>query len=207
MEPWLDSSKTTEEIAKSLLGRLLVKETPEGTVSGWIVETEAYLGVIDEAAHSFNGKNTPRLKSMYEEAGTIYVYQMHTHQMLNLVVKEEGNPEAVLIRGIEPLMGLELMETRRGKTGIEVSNGPSKLTKAFAINQTDEGSKIYEKPLDIAKEKRKIPVSIDVSPRIGIPNKGKWTEAPLRYSVAGNPYVSKRRGKIDGNNGWLENNR
>lgn len=82
MKPWLDSSKTTEEIAKSLLGRLLVKETPEGTVSGWIVETEAYLGVIDEAAHSFNGKNTPRLKSMYEEAGTIYVYQMHTHQML-----------------------------------------------------------------------------------------------------------------------------
>lgn len=138
-----------------MLGRLLVKETPEGTVSGWIVETEAYLGVIDEAAHSFNGKNTPRLKSMYEEAGTIYVYQMHTHQMLNLVVKEEGNPEAVLIRGIEPLMGLELMETRRGKTGIEVSNGPGKLTKAFAINQTDEGSKIYEKPLYIAKEKEK----------------------------------------------------
>ncbi|WP_413536538.1 DNA-3-methyladenine glycosylase [Carnobacterium divergens] len=207
MEPWLDNNKTTEEIAKALLGRLLIKETPEGTVSGWIVETEAYLGVIDEAAHSFNGKNTPRLKSMYEEAGTIYIYQMHTHQMLNLVVKEAGTPEAVLIRGIEPFVGLELMETRRGKTGIDVSNGPGKLTKAFGITQMDDGSKIYEKPLYLAKERRKIPLSIDATPRIGVPNKGPWTEAPLRFSVAGNPYVSKRRGKLDGNNGWLESNR
>lgn len=95
MNPWFDSKKTTEEIAQELLGMLVVKETDAGIVSGWIVETEAYLGEIDQAAHSYKLKKTPRLNSMYQEAGTIYIYSMHTHHMLNLVVQAKGIPEAV----------------------------------------------------------------------------------------------------------------
>ena len=99
---WKDPTKSTPEIAQELLGCLLVKETPEGTVSGFIVETEAYLGEIDAAAHSYQMKKTPRLASMYKEAGTIYVYQMHTQHLLNLVVQEPEIPQAILIRAVEP---------------------------------------------------------------------------------------------------------
>lgn len=200
---WLDQTKTTEEIAQALLGMLLVKETPAGRTSGWIVETEAYLGEKDAAAHSFRGKHTPRLESMYQEAGTIYVYSMHTHQMLNLVVQEEGVPEAVLIRGIEPVEGRALMEERRGKTDVTITDGPGKLTKAFGIDKSDDGTSILVPPLYLATDTRVIPQEIEKSKRIGIPNKGEWTEALLRYSVKGNPYVSRYKGKKAPNHSWI----
>src|SRR5699024_9971839 len=114
---WEDTTKKTEEIAKELLGCLLVKETPEGLTSGFIVETEAYLGEIDMAAHSYEKRRTPRLASMYKSAGTIYVYQMHTQSLMNLVVQEPDVPEAILIRAVEPFQGIELMKKRRNRTG------------------------------------------------------------------------------------------
>lgn len=202
MNPWVDSQKTTEEIAQDLLGMLVIKETNAGIVSGWIVETEAYLGEVDQAAHSYELKKTPRLNSMYQEAGTIYIYSMHTHQMFNLVVQAKGVPEAILIRGIEPFEGLHLMEERRAQTGWTVSDGPGKLTKAMEIDKSDDGSSILVPPLLISANERRIPKEIELSKRIGIPNKGKWTDALLRYSVKGNPYVSKLKGTIDEQHGW-----
>ncbi|MER2173768.1 MAG: DNA-3-methyladenine glycosylase [Carnobacterium sp.] len=204
MNFWTDQTKTTQEIAQDLLGCLVIKETDEGVTSGWIVETEAYLGEVDEAAHSYGLKKTPRLASMYKESGTIYIYSMHTHLMLNVVVQDKGIPEAILIRAIEPYKGMALMSERRGKTGFVVTDGPGKLTKAMNITKLDDGTLATEPPLRIDVETRKIPKKIDVSSRIGIPNKGEWTEALLRYTVAGNPYVSRKKGKIDADFGWNE---
>lgn len=199
---WMDPAMTTEEIARELLGCLLAKKSEEGIASGWIVETEAYLGEIDAAAHSYRLKRTARLTSMYKEAGTIYVYSMHTHQMMNLVVQEAGFPEAILIRALEPHTGIELMEERRGQFGYSLTNGPGKLTKAMGINKADDGTMITEPPLILSTTDRKYPKKILVTPRIGIPNKGKWTEAMLRFTVSGNPYVSRKKGRIEEDFGW-----
>lgn len=202
MDFWLDQTKSTEEIAQDLLGCLLIKETDEGICSGWIIETEAYLGEIDEAAHSYSLKKTPRLESMYKEAGTIYIYSMHTHQMMNIVVQKKGTPHAILIRAIEPYSGMDLMKKRRNKEGLLLTNGPGKLTKAMGIDKTDNGTLITEKPLYLSQTKKKTPKKINVTARIGIPNKGIWTDALLRYTVDGNPYISGRKERIDEDFGW-----
>lgn len=204
MRFWEDTHKTTQEIAEELLGCLIVKETPEGIASGWIVETEAYLGEIDRAAHSYQLKQTPRLHSMYQKPGTIYIYQMHTHYMLNLVVQEKDIPEAILIRALEPEDGIHLMLDRRNRPITELTDGPGKLTRALAVTKADDGTDISEPPLYIDLEKKRVPREIVTSPRIGIPNKGEWTEAPLRYTVKGNPFVSRRRKAEDSvDKGWL----
>lgn len=193
---------TTEEVAQKLLGCLLISQHGETQTSGWIVETEAYVGVIDEACHSFEGKRTPRLESMYQEAGTLYVYQMHTHKMLNIVTRSSKEPEAVLIRAIEPYEGISVLEERRNKTGIQATDGPGKLTRAMAVTMADNGSVSDAPPVYIDPSTRRLPGSVERSKRIGIPNKGQWTDALLRYSVRGNPYVSRRKGKTADNNGW-----
>ena len=146
---------------------------------------------------------------------------MHTHKMLNIVSCEEGNPQAVLIRAVEPILNVNVMEENRGKSGILVSNGPGKLTKAFGIddrfNKTEiqtieknmfekenlleklenrnfgikyDISKINEEYLYLDFENAKIPRKIETSARIGIPNKGIWTEKKLRFFVKGNKFVS-----------------
>lgn len=199
-----DPKKTTEQIAQELLGHLLVKQTSEGIVSGWIVETEAYLGVVDQACHSYQGKRTPRMDVMYHSAGLFYVYGMHGHHLLNLVTQPEGTPQAVLIRAIEPEDGGELMAARRKKMGVERTNGPGKLTKAMGITKEENGSSSVSGSLYIDWQTKKDPIYIEESPRIGIPNKGSWTEAMLRYTVKGNPYLSKKRGDVSIDNGWLD---
>src|SRR3954462_2792409 len=105
--------KPTLELAKSLLGCLLVKETAEGITAGYIVETEAYMGPEDRAAHSFGNRRTKRTEIMFGEAGFVYTYRMHTHTLVNVVSGPIEKPEVILIRAIEPYAGLELMYERR----------------------------------------------------------------------------------------------
>ncbi|MBO0470972.1 DNA-3-methyladenine glycosylase [Enterococcus sp. DIV0242_7C1] len=201
------NTKTTEEIAQFLLGMYLEHKTEAGTLAGYIVDTEAYLGPDDEAAHSFGLRKTPRLRAMYEKPGTIYLYTMHTHLILNMVTKDKGIPQGVMIRAIEPVEGLELMEANRnGRKGAELSNGPGKLVSALGITKDSYGQSIFDSTLRIVPEKRKQPKKIMALPRIGIPNKGIWTELPLRYVVSGNPYISKqKRSDIDQKTfGWKE---
>ncbi|MDO5088767.1 MAG: DNA-3-methyladenine glycosylase [Leptotrichiaceae bacterium] len=190
----------TITLAKNLLGKLVIVKNKDNILSGYITETEAYLGIIDKACHSYKGKRTPKVEALYRKEGTVYIYTMHTHKMLNIVACEEGNPQAVLIRGIEPVDGLEIMEINRGKTGILVSNGPGKLTKAIGINDKFNMSeisvinkntqKINENTLYINFGMSRTPEKIMNSPRIGIPDKGIWTRKPLRFYVKGNKYVS-----------------
>ena len=184
-------NETTAQIAQTLLGKKLVLDHHDIQMSGYIVETEAYVGPEDRACHSFGWKRTPRLESLYLAGGTIYIYLMHTHHMLNIVTQRAKVPEAVLIRAIQPVEQLAVMEKNRQATGFNVCNGPGKLTKAMGITKELNGMMINEGNLRLDEVNAVCPRHIGTSPRIGIPNKGKWTEAPLRFYVEGNPYVSQ----------------
>lgn len=179
------------DLAKSLLGKLLVKKTTEGTASGWIVETEAYIGPNDRAAHSFGNRRTPRTEIMFGPAGFTYTFVMHTHCLVNVVSGEVNHPEAVLIRALEPFTGIELMNERRGqlKKENQLTNGPGKLTKALAIHKEDYGRPLFEGALFIADGKQ--PQAISTGPRIGIDNSGEAKEYLWRFWITGNRFVSK----------------
>ena len=211
----------TVTMAKELLGKIMILKNENGIFAGYIVETEAYLGEFDKACHGYGNKKTPKVEALFEKAGTVYIYTMHTHKMLNIVSCEEGDPQAVLIRAVEPILNVNIMEENRGKSRILVSNGSGKLTKAFGIddrfNKTEiqiieknmfeieelseklenknfgikyDISKINKKYLYLDFENAKIPRKIETSARIGIPNKGIWTEKKLRFFVKGNKFVS-----------------
>lgn len=180
----------TLTLARNLLGCLLVKETEEGIASGYIVETEAYRGPLDQAAHSYKNRRTKRTEVMFAEAGLVYTYLMHTHCLVNVVSGEVGTPEAVLIRAIEPYEGIDLMIERRGSMTMKnLTSGPGKLTKALGIHMTDYGRRFDEPPIYIAPGFA--PEKILTGPRIGIPNSGEAKDYPWRFWVAGNPYVSR----------------
>ena len=178
------------------------------------METEAYLGKEDMACHGYNGNRTPKVEALYQEKGTVYIYTMHTHKMLNIVSMEEGNPHAVLIRGIEPAKGMEIMEKNRGKEGILVGNGPGKLTKAMGINDkfnmtkiekiNDKMGEICKNILYIDCEGSRVPKKIASSARIGIPDKGIWTGKKLRFYVSGNKYVSGMKKRDFNENCWTK---
>ncbi len=199
------NTQSTVEVAHYLVGMYLEHETSEGVLGGYIVDCEAYLGPDDQAAHSYGMRNTPRLQAMYQQPGTIYLYTMHTHLILNMVTQPEGIPQGVMIRGIEPAIGIEQMEENRGRSGKELSNGPGKLVAALGITKELYGQSIFTSPLHVVPEKKRTPKKIETLPRIGIPNKGKWTEMPLRFVASGNPYITNiRKRDIDPDFGWLE---
>ncbi|MFC5711859.1 DNA-3-methyladenine glycosylase [Thalassorhabdus alkalitolerans] len=182
--------KSTLTLAKSLLGHILIKETKEGVTAGYIVETEAYMGPEDRAAHSFNNRRTKRTEVMFGPPGYVYTYVMHTHCLVNVVSGEPGKPEAVLIRAVEPLLGIDLMYERRGdKKEKDLTNGPGKLTKALGIIKDDYGHPFHQPPLYIAEGRNEEYIS--QGPRIGIENSGEAKDYPWRFWVTGNPFVSR----------------
>lgn len=191
-EPLLSSfySKPTLELAEALLGQILVNVTEEGTSSGIIVETEAYLGEEDQAAHSYQKRRTKRTEIMFASPGHAYIYQMHTHHLVNVVSGEEGTPQAVLIRAVEPYTGINLMKQRRPvEKCTNLTSGPGKLTKALGITRADYGRTFFEPPLFIAKG---IEIkTISRGKRIGIDNSGEAKDYPYRFWVKNNPYVSR----------------
>ena len=194
MEPLssLFFQKPTLELAKSLLGCILIKETLEGVTSGYIVETEAYIGPEDRAAHSFGNRRTKRTEIMFGEAGLVYTYTMHTHTLVNVVSGPIEKPEAVLIRAIEPLSGQEWMKDRRGTDNMNnLTNGPGKLTKALGITMDDYGLSFSKPPLYMAAGID--PEHISVGPRVGIDNTGEAKDYPWRFWITGNPFVSKHK--------------
>lgn len=181
------------ELAQQLLGQYIVHEMDTGTLVGRIVETEVYQGPDDQAAHSFNNKRTKRTEIMFGEPGYVYIYQMHTHTLINIVAGPIGTPHAILIRAIEPIAGLEQMQMNRGKKFKQVdwTNGPGKLTKALAITKDYYGHHWSDKPLYISKGD---PVkNIIAGPRVGIDNAGEAVAYPWRFYEKDNPFVSKKR--------------
>lgn len=194
--------KTTIEIARDILGMRLVHQTNKGEMSGYIVETEAYLGTTDMAAHSFRNLKTKRTGIMFQPAGAIYMYQMHRQVLLNFITMKAGIPEAVLIRAIEPEASCEkqMEQNRNGKTGIELTNGPGKTTQALGLSMEDYGKTLFDS--NIWLEEAKIPHLIEATNRIGVPNKGVATHYPLRFTVKGSPYISAQRKGLISPNNW-----
>ncbi|HAO6523665.1 TPA: DNA-3-methyladenine glycosylase [Listeria monocytogenes] len=186
-------NKTTIELARDILGMRLVHQTNNGKLSGLIVETEAYLGATDMAAHSFQNLRTKRTEVMFSSPGRIYMYQMHRQVLLNFITMPEGIPEAILIRAIEPdEQAKHLMEPNRGgKTGYELTNGPGKLTQVLGLSIEDYGKTLFDS--NIWLEEAKTPHLIEATNRIGVPNKGIATHFPLRFTVKGSPYLSAQR--------------
>jgi DNA-3-methyladenine glycosylase len=182
----------TIELAQALLGCLLIKETPDGTAAGYIVETEAYKGPEDRAAHSYNNRRTKRTEVMFAGPGAAYTYLMHTHCLLNVVSAEKDKPEAVLIRAIEPAEGINLMKERRKMDSLKnLTNGPGKLTKALGVTMDDYGRLFSEPPLILTEGYT--PDEIAKGKRIGIDNSGEAKDYPWRFWVKGSPYVSRHQ--------------
>jgi DNA-3-methyladenine glycosylase len=187
--------RETEIVAREMLGTVLECETPEGTASGIVVETEAYLGEHDLACHAAAGR-TRRTEALYGPPGISYVYFIYgMYWCFNAVTREEGLPSAVLVRALEPLDGISLMHRRRPrvKKPADLTNGPGKLCTALGIVGSMSGKSLQRKPLVIREGERVSDDRVETTTRIGITRSADW---PLRWLVRGNPFVSK--GKLSG---------
>lgn len=185
----------TLDLAKQLLGKLIVHEYNNQTLIGKIVETEAYQGPLDQAAHSFNSLRTKRTEIMFHHPGSLYCYQMHTHVLMNVVSGPISTPHAILIRAIEPISGLKQMKLNRPhiKKEVDLTNGPGKLTKALNIDMSYYGHQLFKKPLYISHAPPINDSQIQIGPRVGIANSGEAANYPWRFSIKNNPYVSAYR--------------
>lgn len=182
---WFERPAT--ELARDLLGSVLL----HGETAGRIVETEAYLGLEDLAAHASRGK-TERTKVLFGHAGHAYVYFIYgMHECLNVVADREGSPGCVLIRALEPLSGLHAMYLRRHWRGSAcgLANGPGKLTQALAITRANYGQRLDKGDLTIRAWRKPPQFEIAVTPRIGIRECADW---PLRFVWREHPCLSRR---------------
>ncbi|ANK62807.1 DNA-3-methyladenine glycosylase [Loigolactobacillus backii] len=201
------AGRSTVEIARDLLGKKICYQTPQGIISGYIVEDEAYLGQCDRAAHAFGGHRSKKNEALYWPAGTIYIYTIYGQFLLNIITQKKGNPQGILIRGVEPDAGVAQMQLNRHwpKHLYDLTNGPGKLMSAFGIQNLNLNLNNYvSSPLTLDVTHYKRPLAIAETGRIGINDKGEWQTAPLRFYVAHNPFVSritKREMNLE-NNGW-----
>jgi DNA-3-methyladenine glycosylase len=188
-------SRPTQTVARELLGCLLVRHLNGHRLSGLIVEAEAYIGEEDLACHAKAGR-TPRTQVMYGPAGFSYVYFTYgMHWMLNVVTESEEFPAAVLIRAIQPIEGLEVMQRlREGKEVPDLCSGPAKLTQALDIARAQNGLDLCQPSSEIVIEfHTKFPGRIiSAGPRIGLGSTPEpWKSKPWRYAVKDNPFVSR----------------
>jgi len=195
-------AQSTVDLARNLLGKILVFENSYNNLptilAGKIVETEAYLQ-SDAASHSFMGKNQ-RNQMMFENAGTAYIYQIYgLYYCLNVVSGQKEVGEAVLIRAVEPVLGVHLMQKNREKIASKnkistqkLCNGPAKLTLAFGLNKIFNGHNLQQKPLFIATNgqyKNVAPQEIVATTRIGI---SKAQNSLLRFYIKNSDFISKK---------------
>jgi DNA-3-methyladenine glycosylase len=181
-------------IARELLGKILVTKVDGLLTSGRIVETEAYCAVADRASHAHAGRRTPRNEAMYAAGGTSYVYICYgMHNLFNVVTNVKEVPDAVLIRAVEPLLGLEAMLLRTPKTspGYSITKGPGNTGRAMDISKVHTGSSLLGNTIYIADDGF-VPAenTIGASPRIGVGYAGDDALLPYRFYIRGNKYVS-----------------
>lgn len=180
-------------IARELLGKCLVHVTAEGTAAGIIVETEAYVGTWDKGAHSYPMKRTPRTKVQFGPGGFAYVYGIYgMHFCFNVVTNGPEVPEVVLVRALEPVEGIPLMESRRGTTERNaLCSGPGKLCQALGITKDQYGLDLTGGELFITPGREIPEEAVYVSPRINIEYAEECAALPWRYYVNGNSCVSR----------------
>lgn len=186
--------KDVLEIARDLLGKVLVTKFNANTTSGRIVEVEAYAGAIDRASHAYAGRRTARNEVMYAKGGVAYVYLCYgIHHLFNVVTNARETPDAILIRGLEPLKGIETMLERTGKEKLDntLTRGPGNLSKALGLFVSHSGSSLSGKELYIAEDGWIVdPKTIAASPRIGVDYAGSDAFLPYRFYIKGHPFVS-----------------
>lgn len=182
------------QIAKELMGKILITQWNGITTSGRIVECEAYAGVMDKASHAYAGRRTNRNEIMYGEGGFAYVYLCYgIHHLFNVVTNTRDIPHAILLRSLEPLEGVPEMLERTGKEKADytLTRGPGNLSKALGIFTSHSGMLLNGKELFLADDGFKYAAKdIAASPRIGVDYAGKDALLPYRFYVKGNPYVS-----------------
>jgi DNA-3-methyladenine glycosylase len=180
-------------IARELIGKILVTDWGEGKTVGRIVETEAYNGALDKASHAFKGR-TKRTEVMFGSGGVAYVYLCYgIHQMFNVVTNVDGEPNAILIRAVEPLEGIDIMLERTGKKSLDatLTRGPGNVGKAFGFHTSQCGLSLTGDELFIADDGfRQSGEAVGVSPRIGVDYAGDDALLPYRFFLKGNRYVS-----------------
>lgn len=182
-------------LAQDLLGKILFTEIDGEITAGIIVETEAYFGVQDKASHAYGGRRTDRTETLYSHGGISYVYLCYgIHHLFNVVTSVEDDPHAVLIRAVEPLIGKELMESRRNMPASKaaISSGPGSAAKALGIDRSFNkkdltGHEIWIEDHGITYS----PDDIMTCPRIGVAYAQEDALLPWRFFVKNNKYVSK----------------
>ncbi|MEO6729766.1 MAG: DNA-3-methyladenine glycosylase [Ferruginibacter sp.] len=191
--------KDVVQIAMELLGKVVITNFDGVTTSGRIVETEAYVGISDKASHSWAGRRTSRNEHMYAQAGTAYIYICYgLHQMLNIVTNKKDIPDAVLVRAIEPLSGIDTMLARTGKKNLDntLTKGPGNVGKALGIYKIHSGTSLLDSTIYIAADDYKLSEEqIGSSNRIGVGSAGPDALLPYRFFIKGNKYVSGRPNK------------
>lgn len=178
--------RDTVQVARELLGKLLVRQLPEGWVAVRLMEVEAYLGVDDPAAHSAHGRRTPRNEVMWGEAGHLYVYFTYgMHFCANIVTCAPGNPQAVLLRGAGPVLGEALLQQRRG--GRADLNGPAKLCQALGLDRRANGLDVtLGGEVFLADDGFRVgEEEVLALPRVGVAYAGEAALWPLRFVVRG----------------------
>jgi DNA-3-methyladenine glycosylase len=181
----------TPLVARQLLGCLLIHDSPDGPVGGAIVETEAYLCADDPGCHAAVGR-TRRNEPMFGPPGHAYIYQIHNRLCLNAVTAPEGVPEAILIRALEPTVGVDLMRRHRGREALkDLCSGPGKLTQALGLTLAHNRLPLTEPPLLIAAGGATDPSPIVRTTRVGLRH-DKGADLPLRFYLTGNPFISRR---------------
>ena len=186
-------------VAKELLGKLLIHEIDGIKLSAKIVEVEAYGGVTDKASHSYGGKRTPRVEVMYGDAGHAYVFSIYgKYYCFNTVTNEKENPQAVLIRAVEPIEGIEFMSLKRYNKNFEqltkaqkkgLTNGPSKLCEALDINKSLNGTNLCDTKIYLTDNDIK-DIKVISTTRIGINNSEEAKDYVWRFYIEGNDFVS-----------------
>jgi DNA-3-methyladenine glycosylase len=175
-------ARPTLDVARDLIGCVLVHETPEGRLAGRIVETEAYVGCEDLACHARFGR-TARSEVLWSVPGTAYVYLIYgMYDLLNVVTEREGTPAAVLIRALEPLSPL----------GATSCSGPGRLTRTLGIDRTHNRRDLTTGALRIERRRERRKPEVATSPRIGVDYAGEWARLPWRFTDPASPALSRR---------------
>lgn len=190
--------KKVTEVAVDLIGQRLVRVIRGKRLAGIIVETEAYLGLPDQAAHTFNGRHTERNHSMWLDGGHAYIYLTYgMHHCLNMATGREGEPVAVLLRAIEPTEGLDRMRKLRGQAARQdkdLCSGPAKLCQALAVDRRLDGIDTTQNSSLWIERLRTQPYAgskIIATARVGVDYAGPWAHKLLRFYLVNNPHVSR----------------
>jgi DNA-3-methyladenine glycosylase len=185
------------QIARDLLGKILVTRFDEGLSSGRIVETEAYNGIADKASHAYGGRRTVRTEVMFAEAGTAYIYLCYgIHHLFNIVTNRKDIPHAILVRALDPMEGIPLMLERTGKKKLDhtLTRGPGNLSRALGLATHFTGSSLLTEDIFVADDGyRPRKTEIGISPRIGVDYAEEDAALPYRFFIKGNKYVSGKK--------------